>query len=38
MAGPDDVSAPGVVVVGSSNVVVSSGHITELEGGDLLAK
>ena len=38
MAGSDDVTATGVVVAESSDVVVSSGHITVLEGGDLLAK
>ena len=37
VAGPDDVIAPGVVVAESSDVVVSGGHITVLEGGDLLA-
>ena len=38
MAGSDDVSAPGVVVAESSDVVVSGGHITMLVGDNLLAK
>ena len=37
MAGSDDVSAPGVVVAESSNVVVSGGHITVLVGDNLRA-
>ena len=32
VAGPDDVSAPRVVVAESSDVVVSVGHITVLVG------
>ena len=36
MAGPEDVSALWVVVDESSDVLVSGGHMTELEGDDLL--
>ena len=38
VAGSEDVTAPGVVVAESSDVVVSGAHITVLEGGDLPAK
>ena len=37
VAGSDDVSAPGVVVAESSDVLVSGVHTTMLVGDDLLA-